>query len=240
MSRYTWRQWAYIGAAMGCVQFFVLTILAMVFFPGGTLLDHNSIGYNFWTNFFSDLGGTVTHSGASNSISSVLFLIALTVIGISFIPFLTAVPNLFTKSRFTRYLSIMGSALGMYSAICYVGIAFTPWNIDWEGHVFFVGSAFLSIVVVAIIFAIAMHVEKGFPKGYPAIFVIFTAIVIIYAWLLIFGPKFTTPEGNIIQAVGQKVVVYSMIICFAIQAHGALQVSLQKQAASSITTAIPT
>ncbi len=232
MSRYTWRQLAYIGAIIGCIEFFVLTIIAMAVFPGGSSTDPNSVGYNFWQNFFSDLGATFTRSGASNPIASVLFFIALTSIGLLFIPFLTALPGLFSKSRVARYISFIGSAIGMYSAICYVGIAFTPYNLAMDGHRFFVQNAFVSIVPVALCYAIAMLREKGFPKRYPVIFIIFSAILVAYVVLLFSGLGAGSPEGIIIQAVGQKIVVYSMIICFAIQAYGALQISLPKPAAS--------
>jgi hypothetical protein len=233
MCRYTWRQLAYIGAISGCIEFFVLTICAMVVYPGSTHTDYITIGYNFWQNFFSDLGGTATPSGASNPIASVLFFIALTSIGILFIPFLAALPGIFSKSRVARYIGFIGSAIGMYSAICYVGIAFTPWNLAITGHIFFVQNAFVSIVPVALCYAIAMILEKGFPKQYPVIFIIFSAILVAYVVLLFSGPGAGSPEGIIIQAVGQKIVVYSMIICFAIQAYGALQVSLRKPVASS-------
>ncbi len=225
MHRHNWRQWAYLVAAIGCIQFFILTIIAMFLFPGGTHADPTSVGYNFSQNFFSDLGGTVTPSGAANTPSAVLFFIALAVVGISFVPFLIALPNLFTKSRLARYLSILGSVIGSYSAICYVGIAFTPWNLAIEGHIFFVQNGFLSIVPVALCYTFAMLLKKGFPKQYPVVFIVFTAILIAYAWLLFNGPESSTLEGIIIQAVGQKIVVYAMIISFAIQAYGAIQVS---------------
>ena len=39
-------------------QFFVLTIVAMFLYPGGTHLDPSAAHYEFTRNFFSDLGAT--------------------------------------------------------------------------------------------------------------------------------------------------------------------------------------
>jgi len=236
MEMYDWRQWTRILTIIGTVQFVILTVLAMVFYPGGTATDSTTVGYSFTQNFFSDLGGTKTHSGASNTISLVLFFIALTTIGILFIPYLISLPGIFTNSRLARYICYVGSTIGVFSAICYIGIAFTPWDIAREGHIFFVKLAFTSIVPVALCYTTSMLLEQGFPKRYAFVFIVFTAILVAYAWLMFNIPVMLSPEGINIQAVGQKIVVYVMNISFAIQAYGTLRVS-QRQIPRSITEA---
>ncbi|MCB0727716.1 MAG: hypothetical protein KDD00_09645, partial [Ignavibacteriae bacterium] len=63
------------------ILFIILTGLAMIAYPGGSLFDKASIHYNFSENFFSDLGATVTVSGKRNTISNILFISALGSLG---------------------------------------------------------------------------------------------------------------------------------------------------------------
>ena len=54
---------------ISCILFLVSTAVAMLFFPGGTILDHNTKGYSFFNNFFSELGRWRTHNGEIKWIS---------------------------------------------------------------------------------------------------------------------------------------------------------------------------
>ena len=65
--------------------FVILNILAMVFYPGGNIHDQDQIGYAFTKNFFSDLGTTVSYSGAHNTVSCILFNTSLCICGFTFI-----------------------------------------------------------------------------------------------------------------------------------------------------------
>ena len=73
---------------IGLVLLFVSVIsthIAMIFYPGGTFTDGGTVGYSFWQNMFSDLGMTVSHSGAANPIGFVLFTISLIMSGVAII-----------------------------------------------------------------------------------------------------------------------------------------------------------
>ena len=50
-----------------------LLTLAAFFYGGGNYIEKQTLYYNFFTNFISDLGRTTSHSGADNTISIVLF-----------------------------------------------------------------------------------------------------------------------------------------------------------------------
>ena len=56
----------------GCGQFIFLTVIAMLIYPGGTRSDPDAPGYTFFHNFFSELGFTVTRSGAPNPVAAPL------------------------------------------------------------------------------------------------------------------------------------------------------------------------
>jgi hypothetical protein len=69
-------------AAATCILFFLTTALAMLCYPGSTLVDSGAHGYSFFANFFSGLGATRTPSGATNTLSMILFTSALAIVGI--------------------------------------------------------------------------------------------------------------------------------------------------------------
>ena len=101
----TWRQLAFGITMVGCIQFVVLTTVAMFFYPGGTHADHSTVGYSFWSNFFSDLGLITAHSGDANTVSFSLFVTALSLAALALVLFFAAVYHLFTQSKIIRYLS---------------------------------------------------------------------------------------------------------------------------------------
>ncbi len=81
----SWRGKLFLLAMAGCVQFLVLSAVAMPLYPGGNYSDNSTAGYEFHRNFFSDLGRTVAHNGDSNTVSMVLFIIGLSLAGLALI-----------------------------------------------------------------------------------------------------------------------------------------------------------
>ena len=117
------RQTAFQVSMAVCVIFVVLTAVAMLLYPGGTKTDHSTPGYSFFQNFFSDLGLTKAWSGESNSLSSVLFIVALSLAGAMLALFFVAFAQFFNQSFRGKLLSRLGSVAGVISGICFVGIA---------------------------------------------------------------------------------------------------------------------
>ena len=76
--------------------------------PGATCQDsdHKTIGYSFFKNFLSDLGRTVTHGGHNNFHSSLLFNMALTFGGVTYILFYVYLRGLFKSNPIAKYTSI--------------------------------------------------------------------------------------------------------------------------------------
>jgi hypothetical protein len=215
MNTKNWRQYIFLTAMVGCVQFVVLTFIAMLFYPGGTHDDPTTSGYSFFRNFFSDLGLTVPLSGETNTISFFLFTMALTLSGLALIIFFLASPDLF-KNTSGRIPSLLGSIVGVFSGLFYIGIAFTPADLHREWHGNFVLLAFSSFFIVVIFYTIAIFLNKGYPNRYAYVYLFFTVLLTVYLWLLFAGPNDIR-----IQATGQKIIVYAMIICMFIQSYGA-------------------
>lgn len=207
----------------GCILFVVLTALAMLVYPGGTATDPTTRGYSFFTNFFSDLGRTETRGGQPNPIAAALFFIALTGAGAALMAFFLAFARFFTRTRLDRALAWLGTLAGVIAGVCFVGVAFTPANLAGALHNQFVFTAFEAFTVATIVYFILLLRAPNYPKRFAMVFGVFAILLVLYLGLLFFGPHTRTPEGLLIQATGQKVIVYASIISVLIQSLGARQ-----------------
>src|SRR5262249_45701103 len=115
-------------------QFVVLSIGAMLFYPGGAMYQPNARHYLFFQNFFSDLGATLTRRHESNAVSLVLFVLGLTPIGVSLVLAAPIWKRVITKPGNARHFGYAAQVTSLLSGICYVGIAITPWNLALGPH----------------------------------------------------------------------------------------------------------
>jgi hypothetical membrane protein len=222
-SRFNRRQLlAWVMAA--CIQFVALTLVAMLAYPGGTVADPNAQGYLFFHNFFSDLGRTVTPLEQPNTLSFVIFVVALTLAGLGLVLFSLVMPGLFRQSRGARVLSLAGSLSGTLAGLSFVGVALAPANLFLPAHALFVQTAFLSLFVAAMAYSGAIWRTPDYPRRYLAVFGAFDLLLLGYLWLLFFGPAFDSPYGLVIHAAGQKAIVYAAIVAVCIQAWGARRI----------------
>lgn len=84
---------ACVVAVCGVVQFFLLTFLVALVYPGG---------FDYFGYFFSDLGAVLARNGEPNSISSPLFTVTVIATAITLIPFWLIMRSAFTKSNLKR------------------------------------------------------------------------------------------------------------------------------------------
>lgn len=66
------------------------------------------------------------------------------------------------------------------------------------------------------------------PRRFGWVFVAFAVALAGYVLLLAFGPPLSTPEGRSIQAIGQKLIVYTAIVCILAQALMAYRLSVTR------------
>jgi hypothetical protein len=220
------REWPFEFAIFACVQFIVLTVVAMLAYPGGATAGPTMGRYSFFTNFFSTLGLTETSGGEPNTVSMILFVVALTTAGMGMIAFFMAMPRFFRHRRGVYALSWLGSLFGVMSGMSYIGVAFTPANLLLGLHTNFVLLAFRAFLVVVAVYAVVIFISPEYPNRFAGVFLVFALMLAGYIWLLTRGPGLDTQEGLIIQATGQKLIVYAAILCTLVQSYGAL---LQKR-----------
>jgi hypothetical protein len=217
----SWGKKPFQFTMVASVQFVILTIIAMWFYPGGTSENPSSEGYDFFRNFFSTLGLTVANNGETNTISFVLFVIALSLAGLGLVIFFIAEPQFFTSRRSIKILSLIGSIFGILSGLSYIGVALTPANLLPEAHGLFTLNAFRLFLVAVIFYLIAIVVNNRYLNIYAVVYFFFAVLLALYIYLMMQGPSMGTPEGLIIQAAGQKIIAYASIICMFIQGYGA-------------------
>lgn len=211
--------WMFDFVLLGCGLFIILTVIAMFWYPGGTMVDDATQGYSFFHNFFSELGFTTAH-GRSNQVGAGLFFVALTLVGFGLGLFFLAFPRFFEQERRTRWLAWFGSGLGLLSAVCFIGVACTPANLNMALHKTFVMWAFRLLPVAIFCYIPAMSMTH-FPLALRGVFIAFFLLLMAYLLLLEFGPEIDTYNGMVIQATGQKVIVYSSILSIMVQAFWA-------------------
>ena len=196
--------------------FYLLITLSMLLYPGGTKADPTTQGYSFFTNFLSDLGQTVSLSGQPNIPSMVLFCIAMALAGVATVLFSLAFTQLFVLSSFTITLSRLGALSGLIAGICLIGVGIVPENVASGLHNFCIYAALVIFVVAYIFFFLAVVRTKGLPKRISWVYIALGIVLIIYtiisAWVTFFGPAPGTPAWVVIQATGQKIIVYVALL----------------------------
>lgn len=203
-----WQKHVYLFIFIGCGLFVVLTVVAMFTYPGGTFTDGTTAGYNFFYNFFSDLGRVAAPNGQLNTVSMILFSTALTLAGVGLVLFFIAFRNFFITEGKGNGLSLIGSVVGVASGLCFVGIALAPYDLFFDVHYQLVFWAFRTFLVAVGIYAYVIFRQNEYPRKYGWIFVVFTVFLAAYMLLLTYGPDATTNSGLVIQATGQKIIVY--------------------------------
>jgi hypothetical protein len=216
-----WKNWAFLASMIGCGLFVFFTMLGMFFYAGGIYNNPSIKGYSFFMNFFSDIGRTVAHSGDSNMISFIFFSLAFFLVGALLIPMFIAFPFFFDKNTLNWVLVIFGSLLGLFTAICFMGITFAPSDIHPAAHSFFVYGGFITGFLVSILYSASIFRKESYNKLYGFNFLFFTIILAFYLGILFVGPSIETPHGLIIQVTGQKIVLYTFAACLFIHGYGA-------------------
>jgi hypothetical protein len=201
--------------------FYLLLTLSMLLYPGGTKADHHTQGYSFFTNFLSDLGHTVAISGQSNIASMVLFIMAMILAGIATVLFSLAFTQLFTLSPLTIRFSRLGALCGLIAGLCVIGVGVVPEDLSSWLHNFCIYAALVVFVAAYLFFFLAVVRTKGLPKRiswvYIALGVVLAVYTIISVWVTFFGPAPGTPAWVIIQATGQKIIVYVAVLALLVE-----------------------
>jgi hypothetical protein len=217
------RQYRWFGFAVtGALLFILLTAAAMLIYPGGTPTEPTRQRYSFFVNFFSDLGRTRTFTGQPNRESQILFTMGVMIGGAAMAYFFRAfagcTAGCWKQGRRTAvHLSRSGALLGTAAGICFIGVAFTPWDIYLGAHMVFVLWAFRLFLGAVVLNLLAVMLEPGLPRRTAWVFATFAMMLIAYLILLSAGLAGSPAATAMVQATGQKIIVYAAIITVLVQ-----------------------
>ncbi len=206
---FAWGRRAAAFAAAGVV-------VAMLVYPGGTYRDRSTSGYQFFHNFFSDLGATVTFSGQPNPIGSVLFVVSLVVLVVGMAGILAGLARVYSRSARAVPLIRLAVVAGVFVCACFIGVAATPENRFRSTHVLFTKLAFRVFPVVPLFLGLAAsRGERSSRTGVAWVAMI--ALLTAYVVVLDFGPRATTPIGLVVQVTAQKIVTLGAVLLLVYQ-----------------------
>ncbi|MGB3546383.1 MAG: hypothetical protein WBA17_05385 [Saprospiraceae bacterium] len=208
---------------MSILGFFALTYLAIQNYPGGTIAERSTEGYRFFMNYFSDLGRHRAWNGTSNSISNGYFEAAMLIATVGISLFCITLP---VCLRFVpaKTLATAGSFLGLLAALSYYGISRNPLDVDYAMHTLYVRLGFVTFWLASSCNAIALYREPGYSRHYVIVYVLFSLILLVQLYIMFFTPRaWTSPAALRLQVTAQKAVVYSQLLCLAVQSIGAIR-----------------
>jgi hypothetical protein len=188
-----WQKQVYRYIYIGCGLFVLLTVAAMFTYPGGLYTGELTTQYEFFRNFFSDLGRLTVEDGRQNITSAILFFLALSIAGLGLIFFFIAFRQFFMTDRTAKIVSLIGTLMGVASGIFFIGIAGAPYDLFLDIHYQFVFWAFRTFLVAVSIYAFLIFRQEEYPRRYGWIFVAFAFFLAAYIVLLEFGPSAGTP-----------------------------------------------
>ena len=220
LKRRSWNAFWQIGVfrlivATG-ICFLLLTGIAMLLYPGGTMTDPHQHGYAFFSNFLSDLGRTSTPSGQDNLVSHLLFLIALIIGAFGITLLFAAFTQFFATAGTARRLSHLGAVCGLATSLCFIGVAIIPLNRNGQLHNLFLYTASVTFIIAYLLLFLAVLLTHGFPRRCVYVFTAFAFLLagslLVFFFNLFFGPAAGTPAWEIIHATGQKLIVAASIL----------------------------
>jgi hypothetical membrane protein len=197
--------------------FIAFNLLAMIFYPGGTITNPETIGYSFTQNFFSDLGNSISYSNESNTISFILFNFSLSLCGLTFIMLFYSIKSTLDSNILTSFATFFG----ILGGISCIGVALTPANLLLEPHIFFAHGIFRGLCIASVLYSILILKNNDIDNKYAYGFIIFGLMVLIYILISEFGPNpRLNPAALTLQVVSQKLIVFWLFISIYIYSIG--------------------
>ncbi len=211
---------------ISCTIFLVFSTIAIVSYQGSNAFISSIHSYQFTQNFLSDLGITHTYAHTVNPlIVRILFaasLISAGCAGVLFFKQKSKEVSLQAKSKLTWY------SYGF--ALCVTSIGLIPDDLyTWPHRIALLGSVFFLALSCG---TLAFNLAR--PTIFGRIFRIFTLLILMYPFWLIFAPL---PETGIAahtaHVILQKCIVYGFLLTVMLCTAPKLQTPLSLHNLSS-------
>ena len=165
-------KYASLLAIVAFTVYYSFILAAAAFYPGG---------YEFLTDYYSDLGRTFTLEGDPNLFSMLLFVIGTLLTGLMFIPFWLTFYKIFHQSRFTMNLGKLGSMFGILALYSLFGIALIPIDVNLDLHAFSSVAYYLAITFSLFCYSLAIILDGDYPNysGYVGMSIVIFELLFV-------------------------------------------------------------
>ncbi len=202
------------------VIFVILNIFAIFSYPGGTYLDHTTLGYSLTKNFLSDLGRTISFSGEVNFLSAQLFNMTLILAGGIFTNFYIRVRKIF-QGPGQAAPALIGSIFGVSGGLSLAGVGLTPADLYLDLHLICATWLFRFFFIASLCFTIVILKHEQFENKYAGGYLIFTISILAYIFISELGPDPKTNQFALgVQVVSQKMILLIFLTAIYIQTLG--------------------
>jgi hypothetical membrane protein len=182
---------------IGVAQFIILTIIAMLVYPGG---------YSFSHNFFSSLGMmNSANNHLPSTASRILFIIACTITAIMNIPFSLALRTNLKDTMAEKILGWTGMILSIGSTPFLFLLSIFPADVHGHIHLQTTRIFFLLFGLAVIIYTPTFFINKRYNKAIASYGILVAVMALVYIFFFIFNAMF------------QKFTIYLMIFWVIVQ-----------------------
>lgn len=203
----------------------VLIGIAMLLYPGGTLLNPSTRGYSVFLNSLSDLGSTVAWNGQANSRSARFYLAASLLLVFAGVACFVALIRMYSSSTITSRLGRMAAAAVLLAAVGLIGAVLSPQDRHSALHGRFTLMAVCSFPVATAILALVTALDGRFRRGAPIGWLVLTLVVI--TWVSVMPWRPTTDLELAIPVTLQKVVATTLLCTLTLECYEAERVIAQ-------------
>lgn len=202
---------------IGVIIVLTLFMLSMMTYSGGTIINPDAVGHDFARNFLSDLG----KFSANNLISMILFMGALTIVGALFSGYFYYFMTLYPLNSPLGWLVRISCISGIFGALCFAGVGFTPHNIALTPHIFFVNWAFRAFFFTSVLMSITVFKDQRFLYRYGVGYTSFAVLIFLYILILEFGPDPKASDFALMfSVIAQKIIILVFMLSVLFQTVG--------------------
>lgn len=185
------------------IQFLILSTVSALIYPGG---------YDYFRNYFSELGRVIALNGENNPISSILFTLSMIIASVTLIPFWVGLPILFLSyltSPLQRLLNGFASGFGLLSVPFQIAVALFPIDTQPILHGLAAQGFFILSSIAILVYSLTMYISHH----YSNVLAITGFIIFFLVGLFVLGIF-----GDF-QPFIQKLIIFSFIIWAIIQIY---------------------
>jgi hypothetical protein len=163
-------------------------------YPGGAVYEPDATRHLFFRNFFSDLGAIRTPSGHANLSSHLVFLLALSSIGIALILASSNWKVIVARWKTARAAGFASQVVEVIAGLEFIRVAATPWNLVPHAHNSFVRAAF-GFLFAHDLCLLVIQLRNRWSPTYTLANAVYLVFLIAYVGVLFFGPRLDTQSG---------------------------------------------